>query len=842
MISNIFLSFIDEEQGKQYWQEHAKECLHLLEKVITGLLALLLVFISIHGIITENIYTDTKILDMSIFMIFYTILRALLIWINKHSIEYSPKVRLIILRVPCYLFGAFIPIVLCFCIQKTDSYLEMNSLFYMQAIMYFITSTIIGCWWINLYIAILPIIYSYIIIYQYYTTISSIAQSDYDALFFGSIFAFLTAVCSSYMTDEHLRKAFISREQVQKEKERIRNFFDMLPVCLVKIDVRTSTTQLNQNAKDLLTQFDCSFEEFSQSAYAQNNPSKNLWDGISSQMNSSQYSSKSNIHYDFIRIMDYSYKCKKGKKGKIIDFEIRFSQRKSIPDQILVTIQKKDKQRKLKEEMLANTYKNNLIRGISHDLRTPLNGIISLLNAYSPEERMKQNHIIINMSAQFLLFKLKDMLDYSQLETGLFVPKKESFYISSLFSSIINLCKPQADLEQVIIHQRIDPEISSLIYVDKDRVEQILVHLLQNAIKYTSKEGEICIEAKKKKEGLQFGVKDTGSGITIEKKKRLFSIISRNAIEYCEDKFLKDLREGLNEEENNIEEQKEEANVQQVFLSRHEDSTAYKFKENTVQGIGLQITQKLVKSMNSKLKVDSTEGEGTHFYFILRNYMLNKLKLSHAHTSYLDNNSLNDMNRQSSLMHVIHPKSNILMPEVLFENIQEKTNQDIALGEKMKLYTQSYSKTIMNTLRFTEEVNSFVTQRSRWALIVDDNGVNRMAISLLLRAENIQVVQKTDGKEAVEEMENQIKKYKKERDKRLLVDCIFMDLNMPNMDGMEATKLIKRALRKVDVDIPIFALTAYDTEQVKLDCLNNGFAEFLVKPIKLDELKRVLDK
>ena len=406
--------------------------------------------------------------------------------IRQYSKPKSTKIRDNLSRFPFYLFHIMIAYQVTMHIYIPNTFEEAKALVYMDIVMYFISATVLGIWWISFLIQTPSIILNSLAILQY----SEMEGASVDTVITVSIFAFGIMAAYSFISEKQLRESFSYKEELRKEKEKIKDLFEMLPVNIIKINVQTKETQLNQKAKDMLLEFNCSFEDFSRRTYLMNRIHNSLWQEIISEMNqlerkNNRYEKRKN--QDYMRIADYTFSYWKDGREKVIEFEIQFSQRDSNPDEVLIILQKKNKQRRLKEEKLANRYKNNMILGLSHDLKTPLNGIISLLNGFPAEDKTKNNYHLINMSAQFLLYKLKDMLDYAQIETGLFVLKEESFCLSNFFVSIIKLCQLQADLEQVNITFKIDHKLSHAILGDKDRLEQVLVHLLQNAIKYTQR-------------------------------------------------------------------------------------------------------------------------------------------------------------------------------------------------------------------------------------------------------------------------------------------------------------------------------------------------------------------
>ena len=421
------------------------------------------------------------------------------------------------------------------------------------------------------------------------------------------------------------------------------------------------------------------------------------------------------------------------------------------------------------------------------------------------------------------------MLDYSQIEGGIFVLKEEVFNLSDFFASIIEICQPRAELEEVSIVQIIDKVVPLYITSDKERIEQILIHLLQNSIKYTGRKGKISILANLTTKGLKITVKDTGKGMTKEEQKNIFSQIFA-------------VSEGFGKEE-----VKEEIVHELNIVRKRSRQLQVKYSTpKVIHAFGLQITQKLVESLNSKLKVKSMVNRGTEFSFILKNYDLQKPYKVPKYKSHSLLNLEQGLPRETDSFienyDILSTRRRRSVNEEDFSNTKYDLDE-IDKADEIKKKIDFYKN--FNNRKLLMKINTkklLFAKPSKKSLIVDDNGVNRIAITGLLKREGINTIEKNDGVEAVEEISNEIKNYRRDKNRQLLVDYIFMDLNMPNMDGKEATVEINKMLEAIGVHIPIFALTAYQSDHMKLHCLANGFAEFLIKPIKKDELLFVLNK
>lgn len=262
-----------------------------------------------------------------------------------------------------------------------------------------------------------------------------------------------------------------------------------------------------------------------------------------------------------------------------------FKENQNLIDELQLTRRKLEKT--VKESENANQIKSQFLASMSHELRTPLNAIIGFAdllledNTLNPGPRKDVNRISIN--AQNLLRLIDEILDLSKIEAGKIRLEKEMVDITPLFSEVIATFKLDADKKRVQFENQIRAPLPE-VFVDPNRIMQILANLVSNALKYTKEGGKITLTAEQKKDGLEISVADTGAGIAPQYLDKVFERFER----------VPNLSipgtGGL------------------VRHSRHGDGGT---------GLGLTICKELLKLHNGKIWVQSKVDKGSKFTFSL---------------------------------------------------------------------------------------------------------------------------------------------------------------------------------------------------------------------------------
>lgn len=396
---------------------------------------------------------------------------------------------------------------------------------------------------------------------------------------------------------------------------------------------------------------------------------------------------------------------------------------------ILVQIEKTQLNRRLRktiDDLRENmNIKNDMIAVLSHDMRTPLNGIIGfsnlLLQKANIEGEHKENIVLIRESGKMLLNLINDILDLSKIQS-----EKRQLEMTpvSLFDIVQKSAKALNNLAE-LKHQRIELEnkaANNMIFGNHDALMRVFNNLLGNSIKFTPEKGSIKIIIEPGDTGcIAVSIIDTGIGIPEEK------------IPYLFDKYSRISQKG----------------------TAGEAGT----------GLGMSIIKEIVDKHDGKVEVTSKEGKGTHF--------------------------------------------RITIPQPEKTQIQPHEEKKEAAGTKTE-----------EILRKINGIN---------ILLAEDNPVNQKIAKIILNKSGCNVDKAMDGAKAVEKFLESPNDYQ----------VIFMDMFMPEMDGLEATKIIRGKGFK---DIPIIAMTASAKDKDKEKCLEAGMNDFITKPIYQEAILNVLDK
>ena len=410
---------------------------------------------------------------------------------------------------------------------------------------------------------------------------------------------FVWVIVRSYTEEKHFREVFSLKSELLKEKNEMHDFY----LNIVQYNVKTKESILNTKATKFMHYIECSnFHIFAENTKLKENQDLNLYDIITKKLRYfKRYSLRNPEATAFPHVSeDFQLNLVNSSFSELDEnvFEIHFYWKSSESENLTLLIEDKGRRELLREEKMANKCKNIMLRAISHNLKTPLNGILHLILEECAQNPNKLENQLMKMNTLFLQNKINDILDFAKIESGEFQERIEKIEVKSFLENIVEICKPQAVLDQVEINLKLIGELPVIIYGERERMKQILLHLLQNGMKFSKKQQKVYIYAmrtnKLERREIEFGVQDEGEGIEPDLLPKIFKFLNPSSRKQSETEVSGNLHRNPSTSVNS-------------FQEFYEDVTSTSF--------GLAITQQIAKSIGCPITVKSEPKKGAIFCF-----------------------------------------------------------------------------------------------------------------------------------------------------------------------------------------------------------------------------------
>lgn len=502
----------------------------------------------------------------------------------------------------------------------------------------------------------------------------------------------------------------------------------------------------------------------------------------------------------------------------------------------------------IRELEIAERSKDDFLVNVSHEIRTPINAVCGMSEAILQEDLpidVRRDVVDIQTAGRNLLSTVSNILDFSELETGRMELAEESYNITSTITDIINMALTMDNGRHLELIVDCDANLPSNLLGDEQKFRRIVMNLLGNAIKFT-KEGGVILQIQGRREeygiNLQVSVRDSGIGI-------------------------------------------ERADMEKIFTSFSQVNSKRNREEGGV-GLGLAITQALVRSMGGFMTVESTPGTGSEFRFTIPQKVLDetpivsikdKNQLFAACYINLDKydytvvregyesciqhivsqfgfpfrvcRNLPELKRRmerESYTHIFIGWEEYTEDRSFFDHLSKEQTVVLLLdydqemlvqGNMLRIYKPftvlsiaavfNGQKILNSEERQTSLHNKFVAPQAS-VLVVDDNAMNLKVMARLLLPYRLKVTMASSGPEALEKLNAPE------------FDCVFLDHMMPDMDGVETLHKIRQKPGLYYQSLPVIAFTANAIGGAREMFMSEGFNDFIAKPIELSVLERIL--
>ena len=546
----------------------------------------------------------------------------------------------------------------------------------------------------------------------------------------------------------------------------------------------------------------------------------------------------------------------KGKITSVVERSVDITERVEAEQRLKEAL--KSEKHFAEKAQAASSAKTSFLANMSHEIRTPMNAVIGMTDLLmetelNPEQRESAN--IIRNSGEALMTLINEVLDFSKIESGHMEMEQQDFDLSQCIEGSLDMLVPKAAEKDIELVYEIDGNVPSVIKGDKGRLRQILVNLLSNAIKFTH-EGEVCVSvtASRFEQGheIAFSIRDTGIGIEPDKLETIFK----------------------------------EFTQADVSTTRQYGGT----------GIGLTISRKLSELMGGRMWAESVLGEGSTFHFTLCAAVAKQVRTVRRDQKAFDVTGLDVLivDDNATNLKILSAQLNRWGLNPTAFNTPEAALESIEKGDKYALMITDMQMPKMDGTMLIAEVRKHRNAKELPIIVLTSLGLGKPDASLDISAyltkptkpaqlyQNISAILSGDDG-SYTELVSTIKKQDTARPLNILItednllnqkvalrmldklgykadvandgveavemvekkayDLILMDVQMPRMDGLTATKAITKHFQGTTIKRPlIVGMTAHAAKEERERGMAAGMDDYLTKPIQLVKLKGVLWK
>lgn len=550
----------------------------------------------------------------------------------------------------------------------------------------------------------------------------------------------------------------------------------------------------------------------------------------------------------------------------LISYTLRINRaRKFVIEELHQTHEQLELSRK--EEAQANCAKSSFLAKMSHEIRTPMSGVLGMTELLATTDLSKEQrrlNDVVYASGSALLTIINDILDYSKIEAGKMQLESISFDLEMLVWEVIQIFRVQSEEKGLLIMSDISPEVPTMVTGDPVRLRQILINLVSNAFKFTQA-GDVLVKiipVEGRSDRVRISVADTGIGIAKEDQEKLFSAFSQVDVSVSRQyggtglglsicKQLAELMGGKVGVESEL--GKGSTFFTEIPLPAGEGASTFtpisRVNLDLLAGKRLLLINKdrthldVLETYSSRLGICVTTASSSEGALLALEQSIQQERVFDAVISDLDIPGLSGLQLAQKISGNPQLNDLIFVLTAAPKNASQEAREDnagVTFATERAIVFREYCEIIKRMFAIEDESplrnerefeNSFDSMEPLRILLAEDNQVVQKVMTAMLKVCKQSAVIADNGLKALEAVQMADAPF----------DVIFMDCEMPEMNGMEAAVKIREWEVSNGVGrAPIIALTAHVLDDQVKRCLDCGMDSFIMKPIKLDTFKNAL--